>query len=471
MTVTFGGVAVRMLALGGNIALARLLSPRDFGMAAIGFTILTFGSFLANGGFGAALMGQSERPSREDLGAVLGIQMAVTLVFAAVVAAVGLSLGTIGALASLMTLTLPLDVLRVPSAILAERELVYRPIVSAQIVEIVTYYAWAISAAALGMGVWAIATGALVRAFAGSAALLALVPEGIVRPTLRFARVRRLLGFGTRFQAVGAVNLARDQGLNVAVASIAGVTALGLWTIAFRLVQSIMLLFEALWRVSYPAMARLLDAGEDARPLMARGVGVTATAAGFLAVAVGGTAPALVPTLFGDQWTDAASILPWAAVGVALAGPLSACAAGYLYAIGDAGTALRAAAIHTVVWFATSLPLLSPLGVEALGIGWLGACLTDCLVFARAVAQRTGLRLLRLVAAPSVATAIGVAGGLLVADGMPADALAVAASLAAGQILYGALIVTLYRRPLVDFIGLVGRMILPARASARLGWQ
>lgn len=459
LVITFNGVAVRAFALVGNIALARLLTPRDFGLAAIGFTIVTFGAFLGNGGLGASLLGQRERPSREDLGAVLGFQLMAGIAFACVVAAVGVPLGLAGGLAALMTLTLPFDAFRIPAAIVAERDLRYTPIVIGQVIELFAYYGWAICAAALGMGVWSIATAAVLRALVGSAALIALVPGGLVRPRLAFGRLRRMLGFGVRFQAVGGINLVRDQGLNLAIAAIAGVAALGLWSIAYRLGMAIMLLFEALWRVAFPAMARLLDAGEDAAPVLERGMRLTATATGFLVVAVGGSAPVLVPTLFGQRWSEAASVLPWAALGIMIAGSLTACAAGYLYAVGDARTALRATLVHTLVWFAVSLPLLPGLGVEALGIGWLAASVVDFAIYSAAVRRRTGISPARVLHRPIAAAGLGMAGGLIVAETVAASVPGLVASLAVGEGLYLAAIWLLDRGPLTDLVGLALRTV------------
>jgi O-antigen/teichoic acid export membrane protein len=466
MTIAFRGAALRLVALAGNVVLARQLSPHDFGLAAIGFTVMAFGGFLANGGFGASLIGQAEQPSREDLGSVLGFQIVVTMIVTATVAAVGLQLGPAGAVAAVIALTLPIDVLRIPAAILAERQLLYRPIVTADVTETATYYLWANGAAALGMGVWSIATGAVVRAIVGSITLVVMVPAGILPPRLRWSRLKRLLGFGARFQAVGSVNLLRDQGLNVAVAAIAGVTALGLWSVAFRLVQAPVLLFESLWRVSFPALARLLAAGEDARPLLERGLPLISTAAGFLVVAIGGSAPVLVPTLFGSQWTDAAAILPWAAVGIAISGPVSACTAGYLYAIGDAKTALRATLLHTFVWFATALPLLPAVGVEALGVGWLAACLADAAVFGPALRRSTGIPVLRVVTPPIAAAVLAIASGLLVAHNVSANVAGLAAALAVCEGVYGLAVWCVYREPLIDLARLLGRHLRPAGARA-----
>jgi O-antigen/teichoic acid export membrane protein len=232
------------------------------------------------------------------------------------------------------------------------------------------------------------------------------------------------------------------------------------------LIQAIMLVFESLWRVSYPAMARLLEAREDARPLLERGVAMAATATGFLAVAIGGSAPALVPTLFGSNWSDAAAIIPWAAVSLAVVGPVTACFAGYLYAVGDARTALRAAILHTAVWFATSLPLLPVIGVEAMGIGWLMSGIADSALLIRAVRRRTGIGVSRVLSPPGGAALLGIGAGLLVATTLPPNAVTLALSLITGEALYLGIILLVSRRALTSLLELLGRTVRPVDTSA-----
>ena len=69
-----------------------------------------------------------------------------------------------------------------------------------------------------------------------------------------------LLGFGVRYQAVGLLHMLRDQGVNIAVASFGGVAVLGLWGVAWRIIQMPFSFFAALWRVSFPGMSRLVAA-------------------------------------------------------------------------------------------------------------------------------------------------------------------------------------------------------------------
>ena len=66
---------ILFLGLGGNIALARLVVPGDFGLVAVGLTMVSLGRLLADGGIGAGLIRRAETPHMDDLSAVLGVQL------------------------------------------------------------------------------------------------------------------------------------------------------------------------------------------------------------------------------------------------------------------------------------------------------------------------------------------------------------------------------------------------------------
>src|SRR6185437_13930523 len=131
-------------------------------------------------------------------------------------------------------------------------------------------------------------------------------------------------------------------------AAVGGLSVLGIWSLANRILQGIMLVLASLWRVSFPAVSRLIETGERPEPSIKRALALTTVFLGFAAVAIGGTAPALVPTEFGVRWTDVVPVLPWAAAGILLEGPISTAAVGLLYARNRPGVPLRAVLAHTV---------------------------------------------------------------------------------------------------------------------------
>ena len=68
----------QMIALIGNIILARLLVPEDFGAVAFGATLVAVATFFSDGGVGVALIRRGDDPSRDDLRALLGFQLATS---------------------------------------------------------------------------------------------------------------------------------------------------------------------------------------------------------------------------------------------------------------------------------------------------------------------------------------------------------------------------------------------------------
>src|SRR5512132_268668 len=65
------GFGVRLLGLVGTLVLARLLTPHDFGIIAVGVTFVTFANFFADGGIGAGLIRRIDPPAQADLRALL----------------------------------------------------------------------------------------------------------------------------------------------------------------------------------------------------------------------------------------------------------------------------------------------------------------------------------------------------------------------------------------------------------------
>jgi O-antigen/teichoic acid export membrane protein len=279
------------------------------------------------------------------------------------------------------------------------------------------------------------------------------------------------LAYGLSFQAVGLVNLARDQGVNVITAAVAGFTVLGFWTMAWRLLQAIFLLFESLWRVSMPAMARMLEAGEAIKPTLERALLLSAVLTGMMIVPLAGTAHSLVPVLFGTNWSGTIDVLPWAAIALMLNGPLSTVATGYFYAINRPGAILRMVAAHTVVWFAVFIPLLPSMGAEAIGIGLLASAACDVVVLGVPLLRASGVSVLRVTVIPIVAVMAASALGAFVSQQLGANAGGLIAALACTEAAFVGLIFVAKRAALVDVVRLARRGITGiARAPEPVGF-
>ena len=446
------GLGVRIIGLAGNVALARLLLPSEFGTVALALSILAFGTVVFDGGLGASLMRRPREPTVDELRNVLAVQLAGALALTTAVAAAGLWLGEAGTVAAVMMLALPLIALRGPGVVLLERRLTYGPVAAVEVGEVIAYYGWAVLAVALGYGVWGLATASIVKALVGTATLLKLVPGALLRPAVSRQQIRELLGLGIRIQSVEVLKAARDQAVNLGTFLIAGAATLGLWALAARLLQVPLLLFEALWRLSFPALSQLMAAGEDPRRLMERGVAVVAATTALVGCVLVCSTPALIPAVFGARWEDAAGAVALTCLGLQISGPISAVASGYIFASDQAGILVRNAVAQAVVWLAISLPLLPSLGVTALGVGYVGLGIAEAVVLCRAARRMAGARLERPLLLPvAIALPVSVAGWIATSALAPTLAAAAGGALL-GATLYAGLLFALQRSLFRDMV-------------------
>ena len=464
------GMGVKLLGLLGTLVTARLLTPYDFGLVAFGTTMWIFGDFLSDGGVGQALIRRPEPPMKSELQALVAFQFGLDMILLVGVALVMLPFGLLGQVTTVIVLSLPLGAFRTPAYILYERRLDYRPMAIVEIVETGVYYVWAIATISIGWGVWGLATAFVVRAMAGLVLLLGLLPEGRVGPVSSWAKVRPLLSFGFRFQAVGVLHMLRDQGVNVAVASFGGVAMLGLWGVAWRIMQMPVSLLVALWRVSFPGMSRLVAADEEVGGTIERVIALVAIGTGVLVVPIAASASAWIHVLMGAEWTDAAPAIPPACFAMMFGVPISVALAGYLWAIGSASVPLRATAVGIPATLLLLLPLIPFLGVAAAGIAYIASALVESVFFVYAARRTTTFRIGTRLAIPVIVGTVSAVCGWLVERWIGADLAGAVSSSAVALGLFVGGLAAVHRADLADAWTLIWRGVrgmVATRTDAR----
>lgn len=322
-------VVVRGFGLFGTIFLARLLDPADYGVVALGLTIIVLGRFFADGGLGPGLIRREQVPERYEYAALLAFSQSATwpvfLIGSALAFGVfDLGSGTDGALTvSLMLLAMCIDVLRVANSVACERDLNYQPIVKAEIVEFSIYNILALGLVASGMGVLGVGVANLVRACVGSSLVTILGPLGWITPKWNTQVVKSLAKFGAYFQASWLATIFRDQGLAMILFAISGAAALGAFDQARRLLVIVTLVFESAWRVGLPGIARMMEAGASSKLLLERGLGLASVAMAFPVVGLVATSQWLVPLLLGPGWDETAHLIPWVGAAIMFTIPLA----------------------------------------------------------------------------------------------------------------------------------------------------
>ena len=464
--VTASGGLNLLIGFIGNLALARMLTPEDFGVVAVGLTATLLGTAISDGGLGAGMIRRPEPPTRTELRTLNGIQLAIAAAVVGPICLVALGFGRTGMITAIMILSLPITMLQTPGRVVLARNMLYDRQAAVDSAGQMSFYLFAVTTVALGADVWGLATATLVRATV-STLLIALLSVGFLAPSLRGWRgFGPLVGFGLRFQATPLLYVLREQGVNLVTAVVGGLGVLGLWTLASRLIQVPILAFTSLYTVGFPAMSRVLAGGEDPGPIILRVVRRASIVAAFVFPAFVAASPALVPALFGTQWSDAANVIPFVGVSTVILGSISVGALSYLNAAGRPGIVALATATFGVLWVAITACLLPSLGIEAIGVGNLCGALVEAVILDRATRRAAGVAPHRPLLRPlAVALFAGTAGWTVCVSGPPALAMALGAG-ALAFFLSAAGLVLVCRNDLRDTLQLATGM-LSSRSALR----
>ena len=441
------GVFQQVLGLVATIVIARMLLPSELGVFAIATTISGVLWMLGGGqGMAGALIRRPTPPDRADLRVYVGLQLAIMIALAAAAALATLPFGRVGEITAVMVAVTPISAFRGAGVVTIERQLLYRKLATAETSELLVYYGWSVATVALGWGLWGLATAVVVRTLVGTAVIVWLAPTRFIWPSFERARARALLGIGGRVQAVEVVSALKDQVLITGAAALGGLSVVAYYNVVLRVLQAPKLLIVALLRVSFPAMSQVQASDGDAQRLLPRILSTSAIFFGLLLAPLAGAAPAFVPLLLGDQWSPAGNVLPLVCLGVVVITPMTIGCQGYLWAIGDAKSPLRATSADAVLFCAVSLPLVPFLGVLALAIGLVVATFVHSAVLARAIAAHTGVRPLRVIWLPVLLWVVATGAALICAETAGSLLVRTVVSAGVGFFLYLALLVPTHRK-------------------------
>lgn len=476
----YGGVLVVLssnvfnltVAFVGNLVLARLLTPRDFGVVAVGTTLLFLTTAFAEGGLGGGLVRRPQAPTSAELRTLAGLQFAVTGGAAALIAAVAVQFGETGDVTALMAVGLAIGSLAVPGRIMLIRALDLRSVALMDGAGLVAQYAWSIFAVAvLDLGVWGLASGYVVRAVVATLVLGVIPGGGLYRPTLELAReFGEIVSFGIRFQANWIVIVVRDQSVNALTFIIAGVTTLGYWALGSRLVQVPFLLFDALGRVTFPAMARLLAERRDAGPVVERTARLAGTAAAVLTASFCASTPGLVPALFGQKWFETVWVFPGVSFALLTGGSVAAATVGYLNAANRPDLVLRASLASAICQVGATAALLPFLGLGGIGVGAIAGAAGEIAVLAPAAQRLAHARVVPQLIRPVVCAVPGGALGFYVAY-QSQDFLGGIAGGTIAASVTAALLAIVARSYLVDLVRAMHRSLRSVIGQTEVGTQ
>lgn len=294
--------------------LARFLTPDDFGTVAFATIAVTYLSILKDLGLGPALIQRRQHIEEAastvfTLNLLLGTVLTLIGLAAAPLVAAFFHEPLITPILRWLSLTFVLNALGAIHLVRLQRELEFRLKLIPDLGRAVVKGGVSIGLALAGYGVWALVIGQLAGVVAG-VILSWIVFPWWPRLAIDMKLARRLLNYGLSLVGVDALTVATDNLDYLIIGYAFGNTALGIYTLAFRLPE--LLVLNPLWVMAaaiFPAYATVQDQPEVLR----RGFLVTMRFVTILTVplALGLVLAAdpLVRIAFGEQWLDAIPIV------------------------------------------------------------------------------------------------------------------------------------------------------------------
>lgn len=259
-------LAGKAIFIAGNIVLARLLSPQDFGAyALVAFTLQFFASF-ADVGLGAALIQKKEDSTNEEVATTFWIQqiLVLTVIFLIFVLSpllpgmyTSLSRETVWVVRT-MALAFIFTSLKTIPLIFMERALEFRKIAAVELLEQVVFFSTAILCAWSGLQIWSFVYATILKEMIGCATVYAL---SVWRPVLSFRleSVRGLMRFGLPFQGNNLLNFVKEGVTPLLVGGMSGAAGVGYVTWARSFAFTPLFISESFGRVAFPAFSLIRD--------------------------------------------------------------------------------------------------------------------------------------------------------------------------------------------------------------------
>lgn len=306
--VAISQVVTQVGSLAASVVMARLLTPAEFGQAAIAIILLPLSILLSFAGFGTALVQSKEVNalvvrSAASLSILVGATETVLLFLIAPLLAKPLFGSETSDLIQLISPVFFLGGLAVVPRALLQRQLKFQRLSVIEMAGFCGGTVVGLGAAFAGAGARALVLGALATAAISRLAMVSSAP--FMKPAWSAEQNRKIIRFGIPASLTSLSFWARQNADYAVVGATLGSTATGLYWRAFQWgVGYQNSLSGVMTQVAFPVLSRS-DGIEHLLALRARMTRVTNVMILPMQALIVATAPVLVPWLFGPRWTDA----------------------------------------------------------------------------------------------------------------------------------------------------------------------
>jgi PST family polysaccharide transporter len=418
---TVGQVGAEGLRIVTGFALARFMTPEEFGLVGMVTVIANYASVLLNFGFGSALV-QRRQTSTADLSTVFWFNVLVGVLLTGLFAVASPALAAFYGRPELELISAVLALnflLLAPSIVqrtMLHRELRFRGLAVVDLVATVVSSVLALGMGVTGWGTWSLVAWTLSRSAVqtvGSVALYRWIPA----LTFSRASVREMFGFAANVTASETLGYVAANVDRLLVGKFLGAGALGIYEQAVRLMMlPVANTSMVLGRVLFPALARMQDEPDRARGVYLKSVRMSMFVASPFLVGLLVAAEPFVAVAYGPGWDDLVPVLRLTAL-TGLASTLMTLATSVFRSTGQANLELRVGSVRRILGVAFACVGVM-WNVVAVALGRLLAVLVGVVLYQRVIGRMLGVSLRAQVLNVStvVVASFALAGSVLLVE-------------------------------------------------------
>lgn len=312
----------------GVMLITRALGPASYGAYVSAFNVYQYLLLLGQAGVGVYLLrhsGEVPEQAYSTAYTLLGI-MSLVILGAAEIGRddLGALIGVEGfeAVAAIMVLALPFQLLSVPASIRLERALNYKAVATLEIAGQVCFYMLAVPLVLLGYGPVSLAFAWLLQQIVS-----AVMAHWYIRAFPKFSFhatiAKQILQYATTFSFANWIWQLRMLINPMIVGPALGAEAVGLVGMCIGLLEMLSIIKTIIWRLSVAILAKVQHDIQKLRKAVTEGMELQLLVVGATLLGFGWTGHFIVPWLFGARWAPVMDVYPYIALSYLTVAPFN----------------------------------------------------------------------------------------------------------------------------------------------------
>ena len=309
---------IKILAFLGQIFLARLLAPSDFGVYVIIVFIINLFSLFSDIGLNLAIIQKKEEPTHDELSSVFFVQILLSLGLIILIWIFSPSIKLfyptfINAnvfMLRVFSITLLLTSFRSIPISLLERKIKYNLISLLDIMGVLVYYVVSILGAFLGFGVWSFILGAVIKEIVETVVLYTIKPF-VPQLKISIKNLKNMVKFGKYIQGNGLVGFLGTSITPVLGGRLIGPYAVGILDFAFNIASLPTTIGINFGRVAFAGYSRMQEQNKLLLNSINHSMSMLSIILYIFPVIIFSFSNQLVPLIFSAKWIPSIPALYW----------------------------------------------------------------------------------------------------------------------------------------------------------------